>query len=153
MQEIFKNITFQDETTKDKVLHLINKLPPGDGNIDIDITDVKTILESKGVIDVKILHSISIKAFVDELECISNVYKDKKVQGALALYEIPAEAKLDTLMLGFDKLDELASEDATIIFGTSIQNNFKDDEIKATLLISIDLDISIQKENKRKKQL
>ena len=140
MNDIFKKITFQDETTQDKVLHLITKLPQGDKNIDLDITDVKTILESKGVIDVIILHSRSIEGFVDELTDISNGFKDKKVQDVLALYEISAEVKLDKLMLGFNKLDALASEDATLIFGTSIQNDFKDDEIKATLLINIDLE-------------
>ena len=75
MQEIFENIIFKDETTKDKILDLIEKLPQGDEDINLDIADVESILESKTLIDVKIFHCMSIESLANEIASLSKVYE------------------------------------------------------------------------------
>lgn len=134
---MLKSVIFQDETTEGKILELLDNLPHGEGNIDIDVADVKTILDMKGTVDVKILYFMSKKALERTLNSLSREFEGKTVQGVLALYEISKSAKFLQLMVGLDKIYALADEEADIIFGTSVQEDFADNEIKVTLLINI----------------
>ena len=139
---MFKKITFQDDTTEDKILEFLDKLPHGEGNIDIDVADVKTILDMKGVVDVKTVHSTSIVDLVRIFDSLARELEDRNVQGILALYEISSSIKLDQLEVVVDKINAIANEDADIIFGTFIQNNFAENEIIVTFLINIYSDLS-----------
>jgi len=140
MQDIFKNIKFKDESIKNKILHMIDKLPQGDDDISIDMADVTTVLDKKGIIDIKEIHSMNVEDLSQKIGWLCDDLKYREVQSVLALCEISKDTHLNKLVVVMDKISEFTNEDAVLIFGTSEQNDFEESEIKATILLNIDVE-------------
>ena len=141
MEDILKNVKPKTRNTKSMLLQMIDEMPKSDSedNINVDLADVKMVLEAKGVFDVQTsekLGSASAKRAVEAV--VEGIFPINKLNSALILLELSPVYKIITISKLLDEyIFSLGDEDTSIIFGTSINKTFSDTQIKVTLLTNM----------------
>jgi cell division protein FtsZ len=141
MEDIFKNVTPKTPNTKNLLLKLLEEIDKSDGedNINIDIADVKTVLDSKGIYDIQRSEQIGSTSALRAIEAVTeSILPINKLNAALLLIEFPPVYTLKKIAnLIETHIYSLGDDDTSIIFGTTINNSFKETQIKVTLLINM----------------
>ncbi len=151
LEDIFENVKLKNDDTKSKILKLVDKLQEYNNengceenrdNVNIDIHDVKTILEPKGTVAIytsEQIGSTSAKRAIDSV--INELLPINKLNICLILFEISDEYKILKLTKLIDKISNLGDNDTTIIFGTIRNETFRVTQMKLTLLTNtVDFD-------------
>lgn len=134
---MFKNITFKDETVKDNILQMIDDMKTDNekDNIHIDLADIKTVLESKGVISIKTFENTGEDALEKALSDATKSFKHMKLNAVLVLFVFSQTNKIDEFAIVVNKyIFELGDDETDIIFGISKKNSFKETQVKVTVL-------------------
>lgn len=153
MEEIFKKCAVNEvskyswgakpktKNTKNMLLHMIDDMQKCDSedNINVDIADIKMVLNDKGIFDINISEQVGSTSAKRAIEAVlEGVLPINKLNSILIVFELSPVYKIKKLAKLLVKyIYDLGDDDTNIIFGTTINNTFKDTQIKVTLLTNM----------------
>jgi len=137
MQDIFENVKLKSADTKNEILQFIKKFPEHDheDNINIDIYDVKTILDFEGTVAIYTSEQVGSTSAIDSI--LNEISPVNKLNAALFLFEASDKYEISKLIKLVDTIYDLGDDDTTMIFGTVVNETFKITQMQFTLIINI----------------
>ncbi len=137
MQDIFENVKLKSTDTKNEILQFIKKFPEHnhEDNINIDISDVKTILDSKGTVAIYTSEQVGSSSAIETI--LNEISPVNKLNAALFLFEVSDKYEISKLIKLVDMIYDLGDDDTSMIFGTVVNETFKVTQMKFTLIINI----------------
>jgi len=141
MQDMFKKVRAKNKNSKQMLLQMIDEMQISDteNSINIDMADVNMVLDSDGVYDVHSSEQIGSTSAKRAIEAVlEDVYPINKLNSALILFELSPVYKIKKIAKLLNKyIYSLGDDDTSIIFGTTINKNFRDTQMKVSLLTNV----------------
>lgn len=141
MQDMFKKVRAKNSNSKQMLLQMIDEMQISDteDSINVDMADVKMVLDSDGVYDVQSSEQIGSTSAKRAIEAVlQDLYPVNKLNSALIVFELSPVYKIKNIAKLLDKyIYSLGDDDTSIIFGTTINKNFRDTQMKVSLLTNV----------------
>jgi len=128
----------------------------GEADINLDFSDFKTVMTHKGssLMSIGASQGEDASTFALENALTSALLDDVDITGAMGAlihFEMNSEYSLVELGASMEVIEDKISEDADVIFGTTINDQLAPDEVKVTVIISGIIDKEAEEEAEKEK--